>query len=287
MPPQLWLLVAAAGYQPTARPSAPRHAERSSTAHVTAGATSSVALAFGDALAKAWQRDTEPLRQLLRDDAVVDTPIWSCEGAVDYLEKLGEAAEFFSRESPPRLSVLAEEALGPGMARVEWMLGVEWPAFWRARINVLGESVVRFELGEGERVLVRAVEETWHESPDQLFLQQVLPRRRDLMSLWNSPTAEHVPQRVERVAKGYELRRLPAMLAVQAETVETGGAGCGTTARSLGAAAARAAPPRLPGRRPPGLGAALRARQARPGRSGSRPALRPGRRRCGRAGAGA
>lgn len=42
------------------------------------------------------------------------------------------------------------------------------------------------------------------------------------MSLYNSPTAEHVPQKVERVGRGYELRRLPPMLAVQAETVETG-----------------------------------------------------------------
>ena len=204
----------------------PPRGARSSTARAAAdAAASSVALAFGDALAKAWQQDAAPLRQLLSGDAAVETPIWNCTDAADYLKQLGEAAEFFSRgEAPPRLTVLSDAPLDADTARVEWVLGVEWPSLWRARVNILGESVVRYDLAGGERAVVREVRETWHQSPMQAFQEQVLPRRRDWMSLWNSPTAEHIPQKVERVAQGYEVRRLPPMLALQAETLETGDA---------------------------------------------------------------
>ena len=46
--------------------------------------------------------------------------------------------------------------------------------------------------GGGGGPRVRAIKETWHEAPLDVFGRQVTPRLRDLVSLWNSPTAEHV-----------------------------------------------------------------------------------------------
>ena len=221
----LWQAAAVSAWQAAVRPCSPPRTVRAGPR----ASASSEASSFGAALAQAWQQDPKALRELLGRDAVVDTPIWSCTDAADYLEKLGEAAVFFGgsddemgragETAPAQLTVLSEQQLPSGETRVEWVLGVEWPSLWRARVNLLGESLVRFD-SAGERV--REVTETWHQSPQQAFAEQVLPRRRDLMSLWNSPTAEHVPQKVERVGRGYEVRRLPPMLAVQAETVETG-----------------------------------------------------------------
>ena len=221
----LWQAAAVSAWQaavrPCVRPRTVRAGPRASA--------SSEASSFGAALARAWQQDPTALRELLGRDVVVDTPIWSCTDAADYLEKLGEAAVFFGgsddefgragETAPAQLNVLSEQQLPSGETRVEWVLGVEWPSLWRARVNLLGESLVRFD-SAGERV--RELTETWHQSPQQAFVEQVLPRRRDLMSLYNSPTAEHVPQKLERVGRGYEVRRLPPMLTVQAETVEAG-----------------------------------------------------------------
>ena len=65
---------------------------------------------------------------------------------------------------------------------------MEWPSLWSARVNLLGESVVRYDAGgaNGERAIVREVRETWHQTPREAFFRQVVPRRRDWMSLWNA-----------------------------------------------------------------------------------------------------
>jgi len=55
-----------------------------------------------------------------------------------------------------------------------------------------------------------------------VFTTQVLPKWRDITCLWATPTAEHVPIPVVGGGKGYELRRLPPMLALQAEWIEVG-----------------------------------------------------------------
>ena len=175
----LWPCVAA--WQALLRPCAPPHAVR---AVAPRAAASSDAPAFGEALAQAWQQDPTALRELLGGDVVVDTPIWSCESAVDYLEKLGEAADFFSgsgdtmgragETAPAKLTVLSEQQLPSGETKVEWVLGVEWPSLWRARVNLLGESLVRFDsAGAGGRPRVREVRETWHQTPQQAFAEQV------------------------------------------------------------------------------------------------------------------
>ena len=53
------------------------------------------------------------------------------------LETLAKAA--------PALTVLSHRQLGAGRAQLTWVLGLEWPAVWRPRINILGESILTIE----------------------------------------------------------------------------------------------------------------------------------------------
>ena len=116
----LWQAAAVSAWQaavrPCARPRTVRAGPRASA--------SSEASSFGTALAQAWQQDPTALRELLGRDVVVDTPIWSCTDAADYLEKLGEAAVFFGgsddefgragETAPAQLNVLSEQQLPSG-----------------------------------------------------------------------------------------------------------------------------------------------------------------------------
>ena len=116
----LWQAAAVSAWQaavrPCARPRTVRAGPRASA--------SSEASSFGAALARAWQQDPTALRELLGRDVVVDTPIWSCTDAADYLEKLGEAAVFFGgsddefgragETAPAQLNVLSEQQLPSG-----------------------------------------------------------------------------------------------------------------------------------------------------------------------------
>ena len=110
----LWQAAAVSAWQaavrPCARPRTVRAGPRASA--------SSEASSFGAALARAWQQDPTALRELLGRDVVVDTPIWSCTDAADYLEKLGEAAVFFGgsddefgrgETAPAQLNVLTRD----------------------------------------------------------------------------------------------------------------------------------------------------------------------------------
>ena len=116
------------------------------------------------------------------------------------------------------------ESSSDGRLQLTWMLGVEWPAVWRPRINVLGESILTLADASGSAAptLVRRVDERWHQSPLAAFLTQLLPKARDFLSLYASPTAEHLPMPVVGGGDGYDLVRLPPFLALQAEWVESG-----------------------------------------------------------------
>ena len=201
---------------------------------------SDVALAFGAALGKAWRGESfAPLAALLLADASVETPLWSCKDRAAYESELKGAREFFSALSPPALTVLSHRTLADGRTQVSWILGVEWPAMWRPRVNLLGQSTLtlapRGSGGSGGAsagdsgssggrggVLVRRVEESWHQSPWEAFRSQVLPQFRDFASLWASPTAEQLPMQTIASRKGYELVRVPPMLALQSEWTESG-----------------------------------------------------------------
>ena len=185
-------------------------------------AEATAALAYGAALASAWAGESPTMRRELRSaDAAVSTPLWECKGEQAYEDALLESVDFFSSYSKPTLSLLSSEQIRPGVARLEWMLSVEWPSIWRARVNILGESELELRSSH-PTTLVTAVRESWHQSPQRVFASQVLPRWRDLFSLWNSPTAEHVPLRVMGEREGYTLAGMPPGLAVQAEWLETG-----------------------------------------------------------------
>jgi hypothetical protein len=110
---------------------------------------------------------------------------------------------------------------------------------WRPRINLLGQSTLTLaprggggsggasagdsgSSGGRGGVLVRRVEESWHQSPWEAFRSQVLPQFRDFASLWASPTAEQLPMQTIASRKGYELVRVPPMLALQSEWTESG-----------------------------------------------------------------
>ena len=190
------------------------------TAPATAPADSidDVALAFGEALALAWRSDEAPLRRMLCDDASVSTPVWQCKDADTYASKIRGARAFFSNRARPTLTVVSHRALGPTSASVRWILGVEWPTVWRARVNILGETRLRLRSASA----VEAAAETWHEPPLRVFTSQVLPRFRDMWSSWNTPTAEHVPIANEASADGYRIARIPPMRCVVAEWLETG-----------------------------------------------------------------
>lgn len=187
--------------------------------------TSDVALAFGAALSAAWAGGEMRLGEIMRADCRVETPVWSCEDRAAYEADLSEARSFFSALSSPALTVLSHRQLEDGRAQLTWMLGVEWPAAWRPRINILGESVLTIDApaagGTGAARVTRVVE-TWHEAPLEVFLSQALPKFRDVASLWATPTAEHLPMRAEGGGDGFELRRLPPFLALQTEWIETG-----------------------------------------------------------------
>ena len=83
-------------------------------------------------------------------------------------------------------------------------------------MNLLGESLLT--LGDapfegGPRIGL--VEEKWHQSPAEAFFSQVLPKWRDVSSIWCSPTAEHYPLETVARKSGYKLVRVPPMLALQ------------------------------------------------------------------------
>jgi hypothetical protein len=119
---------------------------------------------------------------------------------------------------PPTLIVLSVKSLQPGVQWVQWALGFEWPSVWRSKVNILGESQLVLS---GNGAAITSVTERWHQPPIRVFFEQISPRFRDFISLWNSPTAEHVPLRVDSSKSEYSVVTVPAMTAVQAEWVET------------------------------------------------------------------
>ncbi|KAL1526350.1 hypothetical protein AB1Y20_015064 [Prymnesium parvum] len=182
------------------------------------------ALAYGSALSLAWRADTEMLRSLLLNDVDVATPLWKTRSRDEYEEALLEVAGFFGARATPVLTTLSQAAQADGGVRLSWQLSVEWPNVWRSRINIVGTTVLSFSPAgvEGALPLVRSVRETWHQAPWEAFVKQVLPKARDLCTLWCSPTAEEIAQPVLQRGDGFELRRLPPMLVVQVETIESG-----------------------------------------------------------------
>ena len=182
------------------------------------------ALAFGAALTSAWAGSPADLVELLHPDARVETPMWSCGSRKEYTSELMDAQSFFSPLSQPSMLVISHKVLGDDRAQVSWMLGVEWPAAWRPRVSILGQSTLKFKSqGDGaNRPCICSIEESWHQSPNEAFFSQVLPRPRDILSLWASPTAETFPLQVVSKRKMYELIRLPPMIALQAECTVVG-----------------------------------------------------------------
>lgn len=176
-----------------------------------------LAKAFGAALSDAYCTGTIRLSETVRESASIETPLWKCENREKYEKELAEAWEFYSKVSPPSLTVLDHRKLPDGRVVVEWMLGVEWPAIWRPRINILGESILT--VGKSR---ISEIKETWHQTPSQAFSTQLLPKIRDIAAVWSSPTAEHLPMPVIKEGDGYELVRIPGMLALQSEWIEYG-----------------------------------------------------------------
>jgi len=204
----------------TMSPSSPTLQSASQSAEVVAAGI------YGTALANAWRGDDKGLNSILSADVQLDTPIWQVQGRDDYRQTLKEATEFLGRAQeapPPTLLVLSAEKVGEGVAKVQWRLFVEWPSLWRSRVHIFGESELELKkAADGSGMLVTSVREQWHQSPNEVFLQQIMPRVRDIFSLWNTPTAEHFPIKMEEKRKGYDLALMPPTLAVQADWVETG-----------------------------------------------------------------
>jgi len=178
------------------------------------------AMAFGRALTDAWSGDDTAMRTVLSPGASVTTPLWTCADAVTYIKELKSSFNFLKNDGrmAPTLIVLSVKSVQPGVQRVQWTLGLEWPSVWRSKVNILGESHLVLS---ADGAAITSVTERWHQAPSRIFLEQISPRFRDIISLWNSPTAEHVPLRVDSSGREYSVVTLPAMMAVQAEWVET------------------------------------------------------------------
>ena len=193
----------------------PRHRSLALVASTPAAETG---LAFGAALAAVWNGESDSLAPLLDRDCRVQTPLWSCAGRAAYEKELVESRTFYSALSKPALTVLSHRPLDDGRVQLTWQLGVEWPAVWRPRVNILGESVLTL----GRDGLVAAVAEEWHQTPKDVFLSQVLPKFRDVSSQWATPLAESAPLPVVGKGDGFELRRVPPMRCLLAEWIEVG-----------------------------------------------------------------
>ena len=72
----------------------------------------------------------------------MQTPVWTCSNREAYEKELGDAQSFFSPLSAPALTLLSSRALRDGRVQLTWSLSLEWPAVWRPRVNLLGESTV-------------------------------------------------------------------------------------------------------------------------------------------------
>lgn len=182
------------------------------------------ALKFGAALSRTWATGSAAFDAVLALGCRVDTPVWKCKDRAEFEAQLKGAHSFLSALSAPTLTVLSSRALKDGRVQLSWMLGVEWPAVWRPRVNLLGESTLTFArpAAEGAVPLVSSIVERWHQSPSDAFFSQMLPKLRDVASLQATPTAEHVPLPVLERCDGYEVRRVPPLRVLQAEVVETG-----------------------------------------------------------------
>ena len=190
-----------------------------------------IGIAFGTALSQAWGGDPSGLRQLMHPNARVITPMWKCSSRSEFVLEIARATKFFGSLSSPTLMLLSNKRLDGGRVQVLWRLGLEWPALWRPKIGILGNSVLTMHQdgssssvdAEEPRPLVIGVEETWHQRPRDVFFFQVLPKFRDISSLWASPTAEHLPIHTMSSSSDYDIVRLPPLLALQAEWIESGG----------------------------------------------------------------
>ncbi len=181
------------------------------------------AMAFGAAYSQAWSGDMSALRQVLDAGASVQTPAWSCSDRDAFESELAQASSFLAQCAPPSLQIISHKKLGERRALVSWMLGVEWPAAWRPRVNILGQTTLELASARGGGGLaVVGVSEEWHQSPLDAALSQLLPKLCDVLGLWSSPTAEHMPAWPAGKGDGYELRRLPPMLCLQCEYTEFG-----------------------------------------------------------------
>jgi hypothetical protein len=206
-------------------PLSPRHPPPLATAATATSSSPELAAAqgFGLAYAQAWRGATEPLRALLLPDASAETPVWKCADRSAFESDLGSAAVFFGARAPPALAVISCRRLGERRAQLTWSLSVEWPAMWRPRANLLGQTTLELSAPRADGTLgVAALREVWHQRPRDVLASQVLPKLSDVLSVYASPTAERVPMWPAGGGKGYELRRVPPLTVLQTEWTETG-----------------------------------------------------------------
>jgi len=229
----LLLLPAAGSLRPALQPHArcprvpvrvgPRGPRCQDVAEKPALAAREVALAFGAAMSAAWGKGEMRLSETMRADCQVVTPIWKCADRAAYEKELAESRAFFAELSPPALIVLTARELGDGRAQLVWMLGVEWGAVWRPRINILGESTLTIEPPSAGAASARvsSVVESWHASPLSVFTSQVNRTERHFLrhtaphhknaSSSSPPRPNHVAGAAQvprcRVAMGHAHRR--------------------------------------------------------------------------------
>lgn len=91
-------------------------------------------------------------------------------------------------------------------------------------MNILGESILTLAPRDDDKdsLWIERVDETWHQSPLQLFTDHWLPKWRDFVSAWFCPTAEDFPVRVVGRYNGYDLIRVPPMACLQSGLTEEG-----------------------------------------------------------------
>jgi len=125
----------------------------------------------------ALRGEAGPLASLLSPTSRWSNPLATLVGAAEICAFLNETGEFLEE---PSFRVTAS---GNGVAR--WVASGTWPSPWRPRAVVRGTSRLTTD---GE--VVTAIEDEWERSPWRVFATQVLPRFRDIISLYMLPPAE-------------------------------------------------------------------------------------------------
>ncbi|CAN0148839.1 unnamed protein product, partial [Phaeothamnion confervicola] len=188
---------------------------------------------------RALRGDGAVLRQVLAHDATWSGPIGSFRGVAAIETELRSLGQFFQE---PRFTILppdkekAGESGGgdgsvDGSTELQWIASATWPLPWLPRLIVRGNSAVKTAAAPssgaaapapatGAVSVVWSISDAWTAPLQALALWQLVPGFWDLWHQLCSRLVEQYPHAVVAKRKGYEVRRCPPRLCVEASLVD-------------------------------------------------------------------